>query len=116
MRHIDYTLYSFMRAVRGNWHNALFISCNCQTCPHGEGLRCDGFLMAADADGRPLLMPVETLRRLTGESVEAAECWGSLDRRAFEAAFSQYIEWHTVSDEDCPLMQLDSIPNNKTPP
>ena len=112
MNQTNYTLYSFMRAVRGNWHNALFIRCSCHSCPH----TCKGFLMAADADGRPLLIPVETLRRLTGESVEASECRGCLDRQAFEAAFSQYIEWHTVSDEDCPLWQLDSITNNKTPP
>lgn len=116
MSQTNYTLYSFMRAVRGNWHNALFINCNCQSCSHRGHLPCKGFLMAADADGRPLLMPVETLRRLTGESVEASECRGILDKQAFESAFSQYIEWHTISDEDCSLRQLDTISNNKTPP
>lgn len=72
--------------------------------------------MAGDADGRPVLIPVNTFRTLTGESVEAAGCRGSLCKQAFEAAFSQYIEWHTISDADCSLQQLYSILNDKTPP
>lgn len=96
------TFYPFMRAVRGNWRNALFISCGCQTCRP----LCKGFLMAVDADGRPLLMPVETLRQLTGESIDFTDCQGVLEKQAFEAAYSQYIEWHTVSENDCSLLQL----------
>lgn len=72
--------------------------------------------MAANADGQPVLMSVKTFRTLTGESVETTECRGSLCKQAFEAAFSQYIEWHTISDEDCSLQQLYSILNDNTPP
>lgn len=99
-------LYPFLRAVRGNWHNALFISCDCSTCPHGEAAHCNGFLMAADADGQPLLMPVNTFRQLTGESVEDTACRGILGKQIFEAVYSQYIEWHTASDLECPLWTL----------
>lgn len=106
-------LYSFMRAVQGNWHNALFISCNCNYCPHGDVSHCSGFLMSADADGQPLLMPVSTFRQLTGESIEDTSCRGILGKPIFETVYSQYIEWHTVSDQDCPLWVLSQ--NNGTP-
>ena len=26
--------YSFLRATGGNWRNAIFISCDCEVCPH----------------------------------------------------------------------------------
>ena len=106
-------LYPFLRAVRGNWHNSLFIRCSCSSCPHGNVSHCNGFLMSADADGQPLLMPVSTFRQLTGESIEDTSCRGILGKPIFETVYSQYIEWHTVSDQDCPLWVLSQ--NNEAP-
>lgn len=62
--------------------------------------------MVADAEGIPILMPVEHIRQLTGESISRKECRSALETQAFEAAYSLYIEWHTISSRDCPLRQL----------
>ena len=95
-------LYAFMRVVRGNWHNALYIECNCELCSH----RRDGFLFAADADGKPVLIPVCTFQTFAGVSIDADECKATLSRQAFESAYSLYIEWHTITETSCPLWQL----------
>lgn len=29
-------IYSFLRAVRGNWRNAIFVSCDCGDCMCGR--------------------------------------------------------------------------------
>lgn len=104
-------LYHFLKAVRGNWHNALYVSCrhcNCIQHPH-----CEGFLMTADADGSLILMPVDVIRSLTGEDIEPEGCQGIVEKRIFETLYSLYIEWHAVSETDCPLLQLCE-PNIKT--
>ncbi len=96
-------LYPFLKAARGNWHNALFLSCKDNTCQ----CSCrEGFLLIADAEGLPLLMPLKCFRELTGESVEPAECSGTLSTRAFRSVYSVYLEWHTASDRECPICQL----------
>lgn len=101
--------YSFMRATRGNWRNTLYVKCCCRDCPYGYSGLCEGFLLAADADGSLIITPVEAVRQFTGEAIEPAECRGTLPRKMFEAVFSQYIEWHTTSDTDCSLRQLCQI-------
>lgn len=95
-------LYSFLRAVYGNWRNAIFICC--QSCP--QNLMCSGYLLAADADGKPLLFSADTLHELTGEIVDPLECSAVLDRSAFESAYAQFIEWNTVDPSSCPFPQL----------
>ena len=97
-------LYRFMKAVRGNWHNALYLSCTNNACTQHPN--CGGFLMAADADGRLILIPADVMRSLTGEDIEPEECLGIMERRKFEALYSLYVEWHTVSQTDCSLLQL----------
>lgn len=97
-------LYPFMKAVRGNWHNALYLSCRQSTCTQHEN--CQDFLMAVDAEGHPILMPVDTMRSLSGEDIELGDCLGTMEKRKFETLYSLYIEWHTVSQTDCPLRQL----------
>lgn len=104
-------LYVFLRAVNGNWRNALFIQCNCAICPRAVSQFCQGYLLAADAEGKPLLVSVDAMRRLTGENLESVECREILDKQAFESAYGQYIEWHTDSAEECPLLQLGLIPD-----
>lgn len=102
----NYLLYPFLQAVRGNWRNALYLKCGRKVCPYGRVMLCEGFLMAAAADGAPILMPVRYFRLLTGEPVEPEECRGILTQQAFEAVYSLYIEWHTLSSRDCVLKQL----------
>ncbi len=101
-----YRLYSFFKAVRGCWHNAIFITCDHQTCPHGRPSPCEGFLFTADADGLPILFPAKTLERITGESVESEECRAVIGKQTFEAVYSLYIEWHVTISGDCSLRQL----------
>ena len=98
--------YSFLRAVRGNWRNAIFVSCGCDTCVYGREKPCPGFLLTVDECGQVMLLPAETIHELTGEVVEPAECSAVLSRRSFEAAFSKYIEWHTPDPSACTLRQL----------
>lgn len=95
--------YPFLQAVRGNWRNALFISC--PDCPYRKQ-SCSGFLLVADADGKPLVLPVDTFRKMSGQQFDKDECCGFLSRQAFEAAFSLYLEWHTATSKNCPLWQL----------
>ena len=106
MNQTKYILYPFLQAVRGNWRNALFLKCCTDICPYGQDSPCEGYLLTANADGTPLLMPVRYFRLLTGESVAEEECRGILTRQAFEAAYTLYIEWHTLSSRCCPLKQL----------
>lgn len=97
-------LYSFMKAVRGNWHNAIYLSCRQSTCTQHEN--CKDFLMTADADGHPILIPGDVMRSLSGEDIEPGDCLDTMEKRKFETLYSLYIEWHTVSPTDCPLLQL----------
>lgn len=97
-------LYPFLKAVRGNWHNAMYLSCRNSTCPQHP--HCGGFLMTADADGHPILMPVDVMRSLSGEDIEPEGCLGTMEKRTFETLYSLYIEWHTDSQTECPLQQL----------
>lgn len=45
-------IYSFLRAVRGNWRNAIFVSCDCGDCMCGRATPCSGFLLAVDECGQ----------------------------------------------------------------
>lgn len=102
-------VYSFLKAVRGYWRNAVFIKCEHTICPYSQSPPCDGFLMAVDADGSPVLMPVKALQQLSGESIEPEECQTVIGIRTFENVYGLYIEWHTVSSTDCPLLELCQI-------
>ena len=106
MKQNSYQLYSFLKAVRGCWHNAMFIACEHETCSHGHPSPCGGFLLTADADSRPILFPVKTLEKITGESIEPEECQAMIGAQTFKTVYSLYIEWHVTSSTDCPLCQL----------
>ena len=97
-------LYQFLKAVRGNWHNALYLSCRNSAIPQQPN--CGNFMMTADADGRPILIPANVMRSLTGENIGPEECLSIMERQKFETLYSLYIEWHTVSQTDCPTLQL----------
>ena len=106
-------LYPFLKAVHGNWHNAIFLQCCHRHCPYGHLPPCQGFLVAADADGTPILMPAETFRELTGDIVFSDECRSILSLQAFETAYSLYLERHTISSYGCPIRQLCQDSENK---
>ena len=95
-------IYSFLRAVRGNWRNAIFVSCDCGNCMCGRTTPCSGFLLAVDECGQVMLLSAEDIQRLSGETVDSSECIAILSRRAFE--------WHTPEPSACALRQLSLDP------
>ena len=98
--------YSFLRAVRGNWHNAIFVNCSCDACVYGRNVPCHGFLLTVDEQGQIMLLPAETVYELTGEAIVPTECSTVLSRQAFDAAFFKYVEWHAPDPSACTLRQL----------
>ena len=81
-------LAEFLTACRGNWRNACFISCNECKC-HSP---CSGYLMSADADGKPVLIPAAEYERLTAQRIDPSECRGNLSRSAFEDIYALYLK------------------------
>ena len=61
MRTTIQQLAEFLTACRGSWRNACFISCGVCKC-HSP---CSGYLMSADAGGKPVLIPAAEYERLT---------------------------------------------------
>ncbi len=102
------TVYPFMEAVKGNWRNALFVECS--FCPYGKTEKCEGHMVTADAEGKLIVMAVSEFQSKTGQQVEKAECKGSIERRAFLAAFPLYLEWHTETVKTCAILQI-SVPD-----
>lgn len=98
--------YSFLKAVRGDWRSAIFLNCSRTACPHGQKETCGGFLMAADADGAPILMPVVLFCRLTGEEILPDECLCVLELEDFETVYSLYLKWNINSGSGCAARQL----------
>ena len=78
-------LYSFLRAVRGNWRNAMWIEC--KFCFYGKPV-CSDHLLTMDQDGRPILFPVSQFQHLTGETLDKEECIAALDCLDFEKLYS----------------------------
>ena len=79
MRTTIQQLVEFLTACRGNWRNACFISCNECKC-HSP---CSGYLMSADAGGKPVLIPAAEYERLTAQRIDPMECRGQLSCSAF---------------------------------
>ena len=95
MRTTIQQLAEFLTACRGNWRNACFISCNECKC-HSP---CSGYLMSADADGKPVLIPAAEYERLTAQ------------RSAFEDIYALYLNWCLSDDESCCLQILSLLPS-----
>lgn len=90
-------LYLFLSACSGNWRNTIYIS-----GPAGT----PGYLLAADRDGKPVVMAVEQFQQLSGERIESTECRGHLTRTAFEDVFAQYLLWQIQEAETDVLAEL----------
>ena len=90
-------LYLFLSACRGNWRNTIYIS-----DPKGTS----GYLLAADRDGKPVIMPEERFQRLTGELIDHNECCGHLTQSAFEDVFAQLLLWKFPIDKPDILAEL----------
>ena len=102
-------IYPFLKATKGNWRNAIYITCDCVVCPYGHNPNCEGYLLSASSDGTPLVLSVERYRAISKEHVDSAECCGKISRRAFEACHSLYLQWHLSSMQDCPLHTCSQV-------
>ena len=78
-------LYLFLSACRGNWRSSIYITCQEPDNP--------GYLLSADRDGKPMLMPIAQFQQLTGEQIDSTECCGQLSEEAFRSLYAQYLLW-----------------------
>ena len=77
-------LYRFLSACGGNWRNTIHIA--------AQGGHT-GWLMAADQDGKPVVMAVDAFQKLTQEQIDPAECRGCLTESDFGDIFARYLLW-----------------------
>lgn len=96
-------LYRFLQGAGGNWRNTIFIECGNCTCSRVSP--CSGFLLAAGADGAPILLRTEWFHEQTGERVDKDECAAVLSRTAFESAYSLWLKWQADDSRQCALLQ-----------
>ena len=85
MRSSTKQLYLFLAACRGNWRSSIHITCQEPDNP--------GYLLSADRDGKPMLMPITQFQQLTGEQIDPTECCGQLTGEAFRCLYAQYLLW-----------------------
>lgn len=90
-------LYLFLTACGGNWRNTIYIP------GEKDG---PGYLMAADRDGRPVIMAAEQFQQLSDEQIAPAECHGQLAQSAFQDIYAQYLLWQLPSAAQDPLRYL----------
>lgn len=104
---ISDTLYPFLKAARGNWRNAVYISC--ETCLY-HAAPCGGFLLTVNAEGMPILVEAEKFSAWTGDTVRWEECIGILSCQAFVSLYYEWGLWNLKSDNECSIVQLLSKP------
>jgi len=63
--------------------------------------------MTAAASGEPILISVDRYERITGQKIYPEHCIGSINREAFESAFSRYLLWELNSPGACSLRHLE---------
>lgn len=100
-----YSVYDFLTACRGNWRNAIFIPCT--PCKHACKNGRKGCLLTADHSGQIRVVRVHRFEAVTGQKIDPAECMGTLDKDAFEAAFQAHLIWVVDDPHKCALQQLD---------
>jgi len=81
--------YRFLTACGGSWRNTVYVSCQ------EDG---PGYLMAADRDGKPVVMAIEQFQQLSGEQIDPTECCGQLTQSAFQDIYAQYLLWQFPED------------------
>ena len=63
-------------------------------------------MMTTDRDGMPLLMEVSTFNRLTGGSIDPAECCGEMALSVFETVYAKYLLWRCPSAQEHSLRSI----------
>lgn len=104
MDQINRNLYELLFSCKGNWRNAIYISCG--PCPHPCKVDRSGCLAAIRQDGAPLLISIRDFEKETGERIDPGDCIGTLSKDAFSSLFSRYLIWEMSSSEQCPMEYL----------
>lgn len=97
-------LFPFLNSCGGNWRNSLFIECHKKAC--GRRALCEGFLLAMDSDGRPIVADASELGRISGQEIDRNECAGILSRGDFEVLYAQWLRWTIDDPRSCALRML----------
>ena len=98
------TLYKFLRASQGNWHNSIFIKC--EHCQYGNTQVCNGFLLSAEASGTPIIVPVDMIAELERASIDEQDCIAVIRRTEFERLFAQWLLWRCAVQTECSIEQI----------
>lgn len=96
-------LYAFLTACGGNWRNTIHIS-------DKEGH--SGWLLAADRDGKPVVMNVDVFQNQIKEQIDTSECRGVLTESAFGDLFAQYLLWQLPAASGRLSDALNLLSNN----
>ena len=104
MDQINRNLYELLFSCKGNWRNAIYISCG--PCLHPCRVNSSGCLMTINEDGPPRLVSIRKFENETGERIDPTDCIGTLSKAAFSSLFSRYLIWEMSSPEQCPMEYL----------
>ena len=85
----------------------MFIECG--GCTLGRDELCAGFLLAFDADAKPIVVRVEQIVNALGEVPDIDECAGLIDRSVFEQIFAAWLVWAVGSPHDCALLKVSEL-------
>lgn len=96
-------LYHFLKCVKGNWRNAIYIECH--SCPYSS-LMCSGYLLAFDINLMPVLYPIRKLQDMIDEKILKDECIGILDKKSFETLYYYWILWSTQNGKQCYIRKM----------
>jgi len=96
-------LLDFMKAVRGSFYNAAYISCN--RCPNKDKCNTQDFIFAPAYQGKPVLIKRLDVISLVHD-IEPEQYSFIIDSQKFMDFYDFYISWSFFSDKECPLPQL----------
>ena len=102
-------LSAFLIAVEGNWRNVVWIE-SCQERICGRECPYSGHLFTCDAEGMPILLPVDQFCQMTGEIVDPFECAGRIERVQFERIYQRRLLWTASESRTCGVEQFASTP------
>lgn len=102
-------LYHFLKCVKGNWRNAIYIEC--YNCPYSS-LMCSGYLLTADAELKPVLYPIKKLCEMTDDVISKEECIGIVDRNVFDSLYYSWLLWNTQTTKECCIRKMYDELNN----
>ncbi len=96
-------LYHFLTLTQGSWRNAAYISC--ADCPYGQKQH-PGYLLKTDADGSPVIYPVDLFEQKTGDRIDPKECMAILSVATVENLFHQWLLWNVSDPSVCWIPQI----------